>query len=71
MENNNIDLLEDFLYCRAKIKSEGFHYCFKLYSSFEEIKDPEFHRLRLEYLESALTLENYINKKIEELEYGE
>jgi len=48
---------------QCKIGDEGFHYCFDNYSSWEEIKDEEFHRLRLNYLQSAKLLEDYINKK--------
>ncbi|MCH2216803.1 MAG: hypothetical protein MK076_01800 [Flavobacteriales bacterium] len=51
---------------QCKIGDEGFHYCFDGYSSWEEIKDEEFHRLRLNYLQSAKLLEDYINDKNKE-----
>lgn len=47
------------------MEEEGFHYCFKCYSRFDEIKDEEFHRLRVNYLESAELLEKYVNDKCE------
>jgi hypothetical protein len=46
-----------------RMREEGFHYCFKHYSRFEEIKDEKFHELRKNYLESAKLLEEYINSK--------
>jgi hypothetical protein len=61
----NFEELEDWQYLSAKIRDEGFHYCFKHYSSFEEIKCERFHQLRLDYLKSAKELEDYINKKLE------
>jgi hypothetical protein len=42
------------------IYTEGFDDCFDGYSDFEEIKDPEFHRLRLEYLKAKTNLAKYI-----------
>jgi hypothetical protein len=46
-------------------------YCFKHYSSFEDIKDEEFHRLRTNYLKSANDLEEYIKNKYNEEVGGE
>ena len=46
-----------------RMKQEGFHYCFKHFSSFEEIEDEEFHKLRNQYLETAELLEKYIKNK--------
>ena len=54
----------EFLY--AKMRDEGFHYCFKHYSNFEEIDDKKFHTLRLQYLKVAKELEDYVNKKYKE-----
>lgn len=44
----------------VSVENEGFDYCFDGYSDFEEIKDPEFHKLRLEYLEAKTNLAKYI-----------
>jgi hypothetical protein len=49
-----------------RMDAEGFHYCFEGYSHFEEIQDPEFHRLRIAYLDAAKALENYVNDKCAE-----
>ncbi len=60
METEQKELFKD---CKYRIKEEGFHYCFKSYSSWDEIKDEEFHKLREAYLDSAKALEEYINEK--------
>ena len=54
---------EHFEYVRARINQEGFHYCFANYSSFPEIKDEKFHKLRLAYLKAADDLNRYISNK--------
>lgn len=59
--------LEDWKNVDYRIHNEGFHYAFKYYSNFEEIEDETFHKLRLNYLESAKLLEDYVNNKIDEL----
>lgn len=67
--------LDNFEYLLAKMRDEGFHYCFKNYSSFSEIKDPAFHKLRKKYLKSADELNQYIENKYNQLlnesEYNE
>jgi hypothetical protein len=62
------DDLENFQMVKYRIKNEGFHYCFKHYSSFEEIEDENFHELRKQYLESAKQLEKYIIDKIDNIQ---
>ena len=59
--------LEELEMVRYRMEAEGFHYCFKHYSSFEDVDDDEFHRLRKKYLEVSEDLENYVNNRIEEL----
>jgi hypothetical protein len=63
----NYDLIEKFEYLISKMKNEGFHYCFKHYSSFEEIDDDKFHLLRENYLKSADELKDYIETRLENL----
>lgn len=46
---------------------EGIEYCFKHYSSFEEIEDQKFHKLREEFLDSSAKLRSYVENKLEEL----
>jgi hypothetical protein len=57
---------EEWEYVYYRMENEGFHYCFKHYSSFKDIKDEEFHRLRTNYLQSANELEEYIKNKYNE-----
>jgi hypothetical protein len=59
--------LENFEMVKVRIRQEGFHYCFKNYSNFEEIEDERFHELRKQYLETAEMLEKYVDIKIDEL----
>lgn len=59
--------LENFEMVKARIRQEGFHYCFKHYSSFKEIEDERFHEIRKQYLETAEMLEKYVDIKIDEL----
>ena len=58
-----------------RMNQEGFHYCFKHYSSFKEIEDEKFHELRKKYLEVAKELEEYVKNKVNEanweLEYDD
>lgn len=44
-----------------KVEDEGLEYCFRAYSSFEDVKDPEFHRLRQAFIDAADALEAYIS----------
>ena len=46
--------LEDWQMVQYRMDVEGIEYCFKHYSSFKEIKDDEFHKLRLQLLESMM-----------------
>jgi hypothetical protein len=62
-EEDDLELWESVQY---RMDEEGFDYCFESYSHWDEIKDEEFHRLRLGFLQSMEDLRNYINKKVEE-----
>lgn len=57
---------ENFQNAQYRMYDEGFHYCFKNYSNFDEIKDEHFHELRLAYLKAAKELEDYVNQKAED-----
>lgn len=67
MAKDRLEQLEEFELVQYRMEAEGFHYCFKHYSSFNEIEDPKFHELRLAYLDAANRLEKYVESKIEEL----
>ena len=45
-----------------RINQEGFDYAFRHYSSFDEVKDPEFHRLRRQYIKAADAIDHYLHK---------
>jgi hypothetical protein len=66
--NKNMDMTEEeFENWQAvsyRMDNEGIDYCFEHYSSFEEIKDEEFHKLRLEFLESMKKIREYVKDKI-------
>ena len=50
-------------YLLCVIDSEGFDYAFRQYSSFDKIKDSEFHRLRTNYEKAADALEKYVKQE--------
>lgn len=68
MSNKIEEQLEAIVMVKARIRQEGFHYCFVNYSSFEDVEDEEFHKLRKQYLASAKALEEHVDKRIDELE---
>lgn len=57
--------LEDWQMVRYRMDNEGLEYCFKHYSSFEEIKNEEFHKLRKELLEIMEKMRNFVEERIE------
>ena len=61
------DNLDNFKAVQYRMGDEGMDYCFEHYSSFEEIEDEEFHKLRLEFLEVTKKLKSYVENKIETL----
>lgn len=60
--------LEDYQTLRYRMDNEGMEYCFKHYSSFEEIKDDIFHKLRQQYIEISNQLIKYVDNKISEIQ---
>ena len=61
--------LENFQMVQYRMGAEGFHYCFKYYSSsFEEVEDEKFHSLRESYIKIADELEEYVKSKIIEIQ---
>jgi hypothetical protein len=60
------DELEYWHSVQYRMDDEGFDYCFESYSSWDEIKDEEFHRLRLGFLQHMKELREYIDSKVEE-----
>lgn len=50
---------------RYRMDHEGIEYCFENYSNWNEIKDEEFHKLRLELLDNMRKIRNYVENKLE------
>ena len=67
MSNN----LEDWEAVKYRMRNEGIDYCFESYSNWGEIKDEEFHRLRLGFLQYMKEIREYVDKKIEWCEFKE
>jgi hypothetical protein len=55
---------ENWSNVRYRMDNEGLEYCFKHYSSFEEIKDDEFHQLREELINKIDEIRNYVDEKL-------
>jgi len=51
---------KDLKYILETIENEGFDYTFNDYDDFEGIKDEEFHKLRMKYLQSREELSDYL-----------
>jgi hypothetical protein len=51
---------KEFAYVINTIENEGFEYTFYRYSNFNEINDPEFHKLRNAYLDARSDLQGYL-----------
>lgn len=51
------ETLHDVSLC---MDEEGFDYCFRSYSDFQNVNDVKFHRLREAYLAAADALEQYV-----------
>jgi hypothetical protein len=61
------DDLDNFKAVQYRMDNEGIDYCFDGYSNWDEIEDEEFHKLRLEFLESMKNIRSYVENKVEEL----
>ena len=60
--------LEKYQKVVYRIDSEGVDYTFKKYSSFEEIEDEEFHKLRKYLIQHIDLMDIFLKNKIDELE---
>ncbi len=59
--------LENFRAVHYRMNNEGMDYCFESYSSWNEIEDEEFHKLRQEFLDSMKKIREYVDNKIDTL----
>lgn len=60
------DELENWQSVQYRMNEEGIDYCFEHYSRWDEIKDEEFHRLRLGFLQYMKEIREYVDKKVDE-----
>ena len=60
--------LEKFQDVAYRIKNEGVEYTFKKYSTFDEIEDKEFHKLRKYLIQHIDLMDFYLKKRINGLE---
>jgi hypothetical protein len=60
--------LEKYQNVVYRIKNEGLDYTFKRYSTFEEIEDEEFHKLRKYLIQHIDLMDFYLKKRINGLE---
>jgi len=60
--------LEKYQNVVYRIESEGVGYAFKHYSTFEEIEDKEFHKLRKYLIQYIDLMDFYLKKRTNELE---
>jgi hypothetical protein len=51
-----------------RMDAEGIGYCFQHYSSFDEIQDEEFHRLREQFVNTIDALEKLVQNRIKTIE---
>jgi hypothetical protein len=59
--------LDNFKAVKYRMNSEGIDYCFNGYSNWDDIEDEEFHKLRLEFLDSMKKIHEYVYNKVETL----
>ena len=62
------DELDKWASVRYRIDAEGMEYCFSHYSSFDDIEDDEFHKLRLNLIQLMDQMEQFVENKITEIE---
>lgn len=69
MNRNELEeQLDHWLDVSYRMDNEGFEYCFKQYSSFKEIKDEEFHNLRLTLLSQIDSMRKLVEDKISSIQ---
>ncbi len=61
------DSLDNWYNVEYRMDNEGLEYCFKQYSSFEEIEDEEFHSMRLSLLSQMDGIRKLVQKRIEDI----
>ena len=62
------DELDQWTSVQYRMDDEGMEYCFRSYSTWEDIKDEEFHTLRNKLIVLMETMEIFVANKIVETE---
>lgn len=62
----NTRVINPFNNVAFQIMNDGMDYAFRCYSTFDEVEDEEFHRLREAYLDASYALEEYVNSHADE-----
>ena len=60
--------LDNWKNVKYRMKEEGMDYCFRDYSSFEEINDRVFHLLRILLTDAMDRMDNLVQSRIDDLE---
>ena len=60
--------LDNWKNVKYRMKEEGMDYCFRDYSSFEEINDQVFHLLRILLTDAMDLMDNLVQSRIDDLE---
>lgn len=60
--------LDNWKNVKYRMKEEGMDYCFRDYSSFEEINDQVFHLLRILLTDAMDRMDNLVQSRIDDLE---
>lgn len=53
---------EEFENVIYRVSEEGLDYTFMHYSSWEDVKDEVFHKLRKDYIDAAKAMSNYLGQ---------
>ena len=60
--------LDNWKNVKYRMKEEGMDYCFRDYSSFEEINDRVFHLLKILLTDAMDRMDNLVQSRIDDLE---
>ena len=63
-----LDEYDKWAMVRYRMEDEGMEYCFRHYSSFSDVEDAEFHRLRLNLIQLMEQIEQFVENKLTEIE---
>ena len=63
-----LDEYDKWATVRYRMEDEGMEYCFRHYSSFSDVEDAEFHKLRLNLIQLMEQIEQFVENKLTEIE---